>query len=333
MAGYNPAMRIAKSRTALALPLLTIGLPVLLLAQTPTAFDLQTGLTETDEETPPVFQVEVLIFAYNEFNPLEEEFPPERPKSTKEFTGATIRSTPHTLQPSSADWMLESLTLPTDPIAEPGIGESDYGLEPTAEPATGLEPAGTTRALDGTLATDAGVIIPPADDFDEFGNTFGPPPQADDGLWYTMLDTEALSLDRAFARLNNLDAYTPLIHTGWSQEALLEEEAEAFDLAALGSLRPAGTIGLHRSRFLHLTLDLVLQDNYRYVLAPIAFDDPHWPLAEFQAPLRYRIDVQRRIRSDEVHFFDHPAFGVLITVRPQPEDPEGEGEGLVGPAA
>jgi len=148
-----------------------------------------------------------------------------------------------------------------------------------------------------------------------------------------MLEPDVLSLDRAFARLDNLDAYTPLIHTGWSQETLLEEEAQAFDLMLLGSLRPSGTIRLHRSRFLHLTLDLVLQDDYRYTFAPLAFDDPNWPLAEIVGPLRYRLDVQRRIRSEEVHFFDHPAFGVIITVRPQPEDPEADGETPVGPAA
>ncbi len=314
---------------------MTFGLPALLLAQIPSVFDLETGLTETDEEAPPVFQVEVLIFAYNEFNPLEEEFPLESPKSLKEFLGAEIRSMPQTLQASSADWMLESLTLPTDPIDTPGIGIVDEGLETTVGPVTGSEPAGTTRAQDGSLATDSGLVIPSTDDFDNFGNTFGPSPEPEDdnGLWYTMLDPEALTLDRAFARLNTLDAYTPLIHAGWSQEALLEEEAQVFDLAVLGSLRPTGTVRLHRSRFLHLALDLVLQDDYRYTFAPVQFDDPHWPLAELRAPLRYRIDVQRRIRSEEVHFFDHPAFGVLISVRPEPEDPEGEGEVPVGPAA
>ncbi len=315
------------------MPLLAIVLPVLLLAQIPTTFDLEPGLAEPDEDAPPVFQVEVLIFAYNEFDPLEEEFPFEKPKWPDEFTGTTIRSTPHTLQPSSADWMLESLTLATDPIDAPGIGVDD-DFETAAAPATGPEPAGPRRALDGSLATDTDLLPPSADDFDDFGNTFGAPSEPeDDGLWYTLLDAEALTLDRAFARLNTLDAYTPLIHTGWSQAALLEEEAQGFDLAVLGSLRPTGTIRLHRSRFLHLTLDLVLQNDYRYTLAPVGFDDPHWPLAEFRAPLRYRIDVQRRIRSDEIHFFDHPAFGVLIAVRPQPEDPDGEGEVAVGPAA
>ena len=326
-------MTPGNSRAARALPLLAFGLPVLLLAQIPTAFDLEPGLPGSEEEAPPVFQVEVLIFAYNEFNPLEEEFPYEKPKWPDEFTGARIRATPQTLQPSSADWMLESLTLPTDPIDAPGLSDIEPELGTTADPGTGLEPAGTQRALDGSLATDTVLLPPSADDFDDFGNTFGPPPEPqNDGLWYTMLDAEALTLDRAFARLNALDAYTPLIHTGWSQAALLEEEAQGFDLAVLGTLHPTGTIRLHRSRFLHLTLDLTLQNDYRYSLAPVEFDDPHWPLAEFRAPLRYRIDVQRRIRSDEIHFFDHPAFGVLIAVRPQPEEPEGEGELTVGPA-
>lgn len=311
-------------RAGLAITVLAVGLPALLLAQIPTAFDLQAGLPETDEEAPPVYQVEVLIFAYNEFNPLEEEFAPEPPQWPKEFAGATIRSTPHTLQPSSADWMLESLTLPTDPADEPTFDDAGYGPDPTAAASTPV--VGSTAGPAVTLSSP--------DEFDEFGNTFGPPPEAeDDGLWYTMLGTDELSLDRAFARLDNLDAYTPLVHTAWSQAALLEEEAQSFDLAVLDSLRPAGTIRLHRSRFLHLTLDLVLQNDYRYTFAPLEFDDPHWPLAELVGPLRYRIDVQRRIRSEEVHFFDHPAFGVLITIRPQPEDPEGEGETPIGPAA
>ena len=327
-------MKLAPFRSVLALPLLLLGLSALSLAQMPTAFDLEPGLAETDEEAPPVFEVEVLIFAYNEFNPLEEEFPLEAPRSPKNFDGATIKSTPYTLQPGSADWMLESLTLPTDPIDESGTGYPGNGPETTVDAGIGLAPAGTTRALDGTLATDTGVLMPAAGEFDDFGNTFGPPPEAvDDGLWYTMLDAGELTLDRAFARLNSLDAYTPLVHAGWSQAALLEDEAQAFDLALLGSLRPTGTIRLHRSRFLHLTLDLVLQNDYRYTFAPVQFDDPHWPLAELRAPLRFRIDVQRRIRSDEIHFFDHPAFGVLISVRPQPEDPEGEGEMPAGPAA
>jgi hypothetical protein len=28
------------------------------------------------------------------------------------------------------------------------------------------------------------------------------------------------------------------------------------------------------------------------------------------------------MRSGELHFFDHPAFGVIVVVRPQPDEPE-----------
>lgn len=327
-------MKPTLSRAALAIPLLAAVLPAVLLAQLPSVFELEPGLAETDEEAPPIYEVEVLIFAYNAFNPLEEVFAPEPPRWPKSFTGTTIRSTPQTLQPGSADWMLESLTLPTDPLDAPGLVAPGYDSTPPLAPATAPDPAATSPPADDTFALAPGAPSSSLTDFDDSGNTFGEPPQVDeDGPWYTLLEPERFSLGRAFARLDTIDAYTPLIHTAWSQEALLEEEARAFDLALLGSLRPSGTIRLHRSRFLHLTLDLVLQDDYRYSFAPLAFGDPSWPLAEIVAPLRYRIDVQRRIRSEEVHFFDHPAFGVLITVRPQPEDPEAEGETPAGPAA
>ena len=32
--------------------------------------------------------------------------------------------------------------------------------------------------------------------------------------------------------------------------------------------------------------------------------------------LFYFIDERRRVKFDEVHFFDHPKFGVLVSVRP-----------------
>jgi len=55
-------------------------------------------------------------------------------------------------------------------------------------------------------------------------------------------------------------------------------------------------------------------------------------LEEITLPPRYELHIQRRTRSGEVHFFDHPAFGVLVVVRPAPEEPETTEEDLA-PAA
>jgi hypothetical protein len=145
------------------------------------------------------------------------------------------------------------------------------------------------------------------------------------------LDGDELELGRARARLAALGAYTPLLHTGWSQATLLEDEARPFELAYLGRLQPAGSIRLHRSRFLHLTVDVSLQNDYRYAQNAPRMDS-RWPLAELAGPVRYRIQAQRRVRSGELHFFDHPAFGILVVVRPAPADPTSDGNVPAGPA-
>ncbi|MEE8305869.1 MAG: CsiV family protein [Gammaproteobacteria bacterium] len=109
-------------------------------------------------------------------------------------------------------------------------------------------------------------------------------------------------------RLDRVDAYDLLLHTGFSQEGVEEKWAIPVSVRRLGA--PAkldGTIRLHRGRFLHITLDLSLDANVE--------------LLELSEP--YRLEQQRRLRSGEVHYFDHPAFGVVLTVRPEPE-PEPE---------
>jgi len=302
------------------------------LGQTP--FDPNPALLEEEVDAPPVFDIEVLIFQYNEFNPVEEEFGRLVPHWPKSLTDVHITGMPETLEPSSADWYLDSLTLPR---ALDTVRDTTADLLPgaAADSPTTLPPV-TSSTSTGAAMTSPITTTPEAL-YDEFGNTISPSPSPqsafeDGGPWYRMLAPEALELGRAAARLSALDAYTPLVHVGWSQQALLEDEAIAFDLAWLGRLRPAGTIRLHRSRFLHLTVDLSLQDDYRYVEEPIPFG-ARWPLAELRGPVRYSLQAQRRIRSEELHFFDHPAFGILIVVRPVAEDSDSEDPETSGPAA
>ena len=61
------------------------------------------------------------------------------------------------------------------------------------------------------------------------------------------------------AKLRASAAYRPLVHAGWVQPGLPEADAEPFDLKVLGLLNPRGTVRVHLSRFLHITLDLTYQ--------------------------------------------------------------------------
>lgn len=60
-----------------------------------------------------------------------------------------------------------------------------------------------------------------------------------------------------------------------------------------------GTVHFYMSRFLHLDVNLLLRE-----------------LAGGGTPLTYRISEQRRVKSQETHYFDHPRFGVLVRIMP-----------------
>ncbi|NIR29452.1 MAG: hypothetical protein GWN84_09115 [Gammaproteobacteria bacterium] len=99
-----------------------------------------------------------------------------------------------------------------------------------------------------------------------------------------------------------------------------------------------GTLRLHLARYLHLQADLLY---YRPPPAdPLPADDSpatarnespagEPAAAEVWHPTLFRLQESRRMRSGELHYLDHPLFGVLALVTPfevpkPAETPEGE---------
>jgi hypothetical protein len=237
-----------------------------------------------------IYQIEILAFTYDDFNGQEENFATDYPSRPPILGGTERRPWPWIVFPAG---VLEPLQIQHRDVA---FGEGRAAWPPV-----------------GSSTIAAPLAARPAA-----------------ARWYRLLADDELTLDGALARLRNLGAYTPFLHAGWSQPVLLENEAKPFDLASLGAFRPSGTVRLHLSRFLHLTLNLSLQTDYRYRWQSPAESASATPLYELLRPVQYRIQGQRRVRGGELHFFDHPAFGVLIMVRPQPAAPEDES---TGPAA
>lgn len=65
-----------------------------------------------------------------------------------------------------------------------------------------------------------------------------------------------------------------------------------------------GTLRFYLSRFLHVELNLLFQ--------------PQTTVIGGDAAPNYLIKEERRIRSNQLHYFDHPKFGVLFRVSPAP---------------
>ena len=104
-----------------------------------------------------------------------------------------------------------------------------------------------------------------------------------------------------------------------------------------------GTVTLRLQRFLHIDVDLLLTtdeplplaDGERdwlhereNILADLTFeliggDEARARLEALNARPRmqaYRLQAQRRVRTTELHYFDHPKLGVIVTVRPIPAE-------------
>jgi len=300
--GYNLAMYACALRCAWILAALQLGIGGLSAAQDLPLATEETQVAEEPPEQVPEYQIEFLAFAYHAFDPSEEQFEDQRrPSSLGRFAPAVA-----------------PLRVDEPPVLTERLIASLLSLDP---PATGeaLTEILEDETLSGTLAAisagDAPENIPAEEEV----------------FWFRLLTAEELELTDAYETLARLDAYTPLAHGGWVQQGLPEERAQPFQLSLLGASNPTGTIRLHVSRFLHLTVDL---SYWIRQPAPAAEtpDTMSYTLEELKLPPRYHLSAQRRTRRGELHYFDHPAFGVLVVIRPQPQQPEDPAE-IPHPAA
>ncbi len=148
-----------------------------------------------------------------------------------------------------------------------------------------------------------------------------------------VLDPSEYVLNDIYDKLVELDAYTPLVRTAWTQETIEENLTTPIKLRRLGNspLRLNGTVTLYLSRYLHLVVDLALDEKTARPdpdaqpdpadRAPYygdnrnRSDDDFGYAQEYQsAPVHFRIEEDRIVRNGELRYYDHPRFGVLAKV-------------------
>jgi hypothetical protein len=103
-------------------------------------------------------------------------------------------------------------------------------------------------------------------------------------------------LTSAATRLRNAGGYRILAHTAWSQAPTGWNSRRGVSAAQLGIERAGitGKVSLERGEYLNLRIDLTVEDGGR----------------------RYHVSEVRRVKANEVQYFDHPAAGVIALVTP-----------------
>ena len=161
---------------------------------------------------------------------------------------------------------------------------------------------------------------------------------------FRLLGRTELELTDVYRALKRTSNYRPIAHLAWRQPGYDEAHARPAHLvvpfalteetnATFGELAPklSGTIRLYRERYLHVDADL----SYRLTGITHTTQTRHVPgtpfvVEELLAEEEFTQDVfrlhsQRRMRSAELHYLEHPMFGLLVNVTPfQPPKPQAE---------
>lgn len=150
-----------------------------------------------------------------------------------------------------------------------------------------------------------------------------------------MLPEEDFVLLDVIERLDDLDAYKPLMHFGWTQATYPEEETEARPLSSFMT-PPEGLEGdltLYLSRYLHLAVNLQLDapvvEEAEDTLTTMSFRNDYDDFDDETVvtyPVRYRINEDRIFRNGDLRYYDHPKFGVLAKITRVEEEQPSENE-------
>ena len=353
-------MKSATIKKSLAFIGLQWSLLAIVSAQTLPASEFRTVIDEASERLPK-YEIEVIVFSYHDFDATEEKFEDMPRGSLLDLLSPSLLETHARTEMDVSKLLSESLRaiddeqpilVPTEPTDKTYsiedlfgsqqyhnmLGEEIFGFEETG-PTTDSETYAPETRVDNpnlvpTEELNVNSLNNPESGFteipeDEAGNevllTEG------ESTWYRILTTEELELTNSTNRLERLSAYTPLIHGGWVQEGLYEEDAIPFELWLLGGLNPLGTIQLHMDSDKWLNISVALR--YQSDRSPGELNSPvRIALEEITFPPRYALYTKRRISSNQVYFFDHPAFGLLVLVRPVSEESDIP-RGSLAPAA
>jgi hypothetical protein len=165
-----------------------------------------------------------------------------------------------------------------------------------------------------------------------------PPPRVTP---YMLLAANKYRLQGVMQALRQSREYRPLYHTSWQQPPvdgnraramhiqvedasknlfeltlppILADESVLTDFYEPIQLLLDGIIRVRSSTFLHIDVDMVLFRQPTHTIPLAALDGSAVSVTTERAPSYIRLQETRRIRLNDLHYFDHPLFGVIVQV-------------------
>ncbi|MDA8362692.1 MAG: CsiV family protein [Gammaproteobacteria bacterium] len=123
-------------------------------------------------------------------------------------------------------------------------------------------------------------------------------------------------LSDAAIALSGNPHYQLLLHDSWIESGQTRFASQLMRITASEPGDPDeldGTVRFYINEYMHVVLHLLLKEPAPDTGSSLFDTAP-------ASPILYRLDDERRIRLNEVNYFDHPMFGVLLRVTRAPSD-------------
>ncbi|HEY9018877.1 CsiV family protein [Thiomicrospira sp.] len=136
----------------------------------------------------------------------------------------------------------------------------------------------------------------------------------------TLLKNESFTLNEEVEKMTTEKGYDVLAHFAWQQPALDREKAlpilidQFVQQRRLESSILFGTIRMYQERFSHIQVNLEIDRQIPQAVLERFTEHQHLDIDWITEGWRFQINESRRVRYGEIHYLDHPIFGVLIKV-------------------
>jgi hypothetical protein len=166
-----------------------------------------------------------------------------------------------------------------------------------------VEIIGFTIADNGSIASNEQFPAYPA--LPEYNNVVDLKPYEEDALdpTYMLLPKASLKLNRESNLIGKKERYDILFHMGWLQKPGEEQKVRIFG-ASSDEQYP-----------IELNGTIKIKKGYYYV---VDFNFDLYPLTQSRGKLNshYVLATQRKLKSLELNYIDHPKFGILMEIFP-----------------
>lgn len=117
----------------------------------------------------------------------------------------------------------------------------------------------------------------------------------------------------------NKRGYRVIFHQAWSQQAYSNKKAPTVLIENNSSTATnlLGTMRLYKTRFAHVDFNLEFERRIPSAVLEAFAQNQKLDQADLPTHWRFNLKESRKIKPGELHYIDHPLFGVLVRIQPQ----------------